>query len=549
MYRLVVGTDGSIRMCDPSAIRLPIPFEVHSNHARSDDLDIQGCAVAQKRNANVDHTNAARLRKGGSGIFSCFLLTSDLSVHQQLYLSRSARSESYGTGFPAWKGRLAGTTGKVDDRFIVDDEADEAESPTEHPMSAFMRQRMERDLDRSGVEWTLSLQLAANHIEHVDTSAEDFADVLEKMREMLEQRSEQVLQHRRLLCELSRGEHTTSDVDQASTLLQELSTLEPSQAHESSYRADEAPGHHANLVLCPVAPPNVLGLPTSDDEASLGTTYDSIISHWISPLSQDVSARVRMTKEILARRMAAEITLASNVLRVQDSEPTQDTQESGQSAGQSQTQSQSQSWFLPMRNAQLSQASPSTPVLPTPSPTATPSLITNSSRTSLLGPAAEYSRLSRYTTFSKPAPASLPRPLAKVLAHWQPGTDPDAYDWVFTSRSINREVEAEEADSQLTEKERARLARKTERMLKRQRKENAASQQQMAASSQMPELVVSASQPANADTQRSGRNADASAVPASSQSVGMGVGTASQAAPGRFGGRPPAKKVKRKQGF
>jgi hypothetical protein len=78
----------------------------------------------------------------------------------------------------------------------------------------------------------------------------------------------------------------------------------------------------------------------------------------------------------------------------------------------------------------------------------------------------------------------------------------------------------------------------------------------------MPELVVSASQPlpppsarkpaagAAAFSQPQGRSSVAppafGGVLNSSQH--MGLGAASQAVPGRFGGRPPVKK-KRKQGF
>lgn len=547
IYRLTLDDAGAVHLHDPSDFLNASPTDNDLDLHSPVDVAVQDCAFVQRRNAHVDYTRAATLRDNDRRITSHIMLTRDLSVYQQLYCSASVSSAWRVLDFPAWKGRLPGTSATLGDSFVVDDDdVDVPQTSSKQPMSDFMSQRLSRNAVRSGAEWTLNFELAADQIEHRNTEAEDFTDVLEAAREVLERPWEESERHMRLLNHLGEGEHTTSDVDLASTAVKELTLIEPREPPAASQAADETTEHDVRFVLRPVASASVLGLPSAGGESNLAATYDGIVLRWISALSDRVPARVRMVKEVLARRMAAELTLASNALRLDDVEPSQATQDSShapsQGQGQSQSQSQSQSWSLPMRTANLSQASQSLPVLPTPSPTATPSLITNSSRTSLLGPAPEVSRLSKYTTFTKPVPPSLPRPLAKILAHWQPGADPETYDWVTTSRSINREVEAEEADSQLTEKERARLARKAERMLKRQRKENAASQQQMAASSQMPELVVSASQP----PQRSERRA---AVPASSQSVGMSRGTASQGVPGRFGGRPPAKKQKRKQGF
>ena len=200
--------------------------------------------------------------------------------------------------------------------------------------------------------------------------------------------------------------------------------------------------------------------------------------------------------------------------------------------------------------------------LPTPSPTGTPSVTTASSRTSISS--AEISHLKKFTTFTKPIPSTLPRSLTKILNHWTLGSNPEAYDWVATSRTISQQTREEEADSQLTEKQRARAHRKAERHIRRQRKEAQASQVQMLASSQMPELVVSASQPqavgggvrgdigggskffASAGRQGAPPPSGFGGMMGSSQS--MGPAAASQAVAGRFGGRPPVKK-KRKQGF
>ena len=92
------------------------------------------------------------------------------------------------------------------------------------------------------------------------------------------------------------------------------------------------------------------------------------------------------------------------------------------------------------------------------------------------------------------------------------------------------------------------MQRRAERHIRRQRKEAAASQAAQMASSQAPEIAISASQP---QVGRVGKmESQPVGVTASSQSQGLGFGapSASQVVPGRFGGRPPAKK-KRKQGF
>lgn len=179
-------------------------------------------------------------------------------------------------------------------------------------------------------------------------------------------------------------------------------------------------------------------------------------------------------------------------------------------------------------------------ILPTPSPSATPSITTASSGTSVFAP--EVSRLARITSFSKPAPSALPRSLRNVLAHWPPDEDPDNYDWVKTSRRIRHADEAFEDEAGMTEKERLRLQRRAERHIRRQRKEAAASQAAQIASSQAPEIAISASQPRGdkVESQPVG-------LAASSQIQDRGVPSASQMVPGRFGGRPAKKK--RKQGF
>ena len=196
---------------------------------------------------------------------------------------------------------------------------------------------------------------------------------------------------------------------------------------------------------------------------------------------------------------------------------------------------------------------------PTPSPTASPSLTTATSLSSHPSTLAsnEFQRLQRYTTFSseKITPAPLPRNLANKLAHWSEGGNPDEYDWLTTQRK--QEKEAEEHDEDLGPKERARLKKRAERHLRKQRRETEKAQFMNVASSQAPE-ILSASQPAavfrtphrplktTIGHASQGAQPLSSSQPAQSQAQQF---PASQILPGKFGGAPPKKKRKRNVGF
>ncbi|KAH0309003.1 hypothetical protein KCU71_g8544, partial [Aureobasidium melanogenum] len=166
---------------------------------------------------------------------------------------------------------------------------------------------------------------------------------------------------------------------------------------------------------------------------------------------------------------------------------------------------------------------------------------------------SEFARLRRYTTFSseKPTPAPLPKGLTNTLAHWTLGGNPDEYDWLAVQRK--QEKKAEEEDEDLTPKERARLKRRAEKMLLKQRREMQKASAMDLASSQVPG-IVSASQPAFATPSRS----EAPNVPQSARAASQGTQLlassqahpnmfTSQVQPGRFGGKPAKKK--RKVGF
>lgn len=268
----------------------------------------------------------------------------------------------------------------------------------------------------------------------------------------------------------------------------------------------------------------------------LASIYDKLVDRWLAPLGQTIPARVRLAKEQLSRRVAADLVLASHVLGQKHF--VTDEQETQMSAT-----SQSQDHQGPWPGEQPSSS------LPTPSPSLTSSLISGSisSHPSTLLAPSEISRLSRYTTFAEQPglPSALPKSLSSVLAHWQVGTDPATYDWLATMQRLETEYD----EQGLTERERARLKRRAERHLERQRRETAVALSQGFMSTQAPQLV-SASQPVLLPDRGAGGASQPLVLLSSSQTQSQSPAfPASQIEPGRFGGRAPAKKKRRTLGF
>ncbi|KAK3066267.1 hypothetical protein LTR53_017461, partial [Teratosphaeriaceae sp. CCFEE 6253] len=379
---------------------------------------------------------------------------------------------------------------------------------------------------RDGTEWTVSLELCAQAMmkgNGIDPVVVD--DVLDTARALLRGPNAEGATPWRTLRDLDQGELTLQEMGGLATKLEDLARVEPRLVEPSQDEPGDAQPP-TQLVLRSVA---------SRHTRSLIDTYNGMVADWVTPLSPVLLERHRLAREQLVREAALDVTLASRVIGAPAPEPP--TQSEPPEASQ-------QSWNLPVRagpsSSQVHDSQASQPlVLPTPSPTATPSITTASSRPMSFA-APEIARLSRYTAFSKPAPADLPRSLNRVLTHWSVGTDPAIYDWQATSRRVAEREDV--VDEEMTEKERARLQRRTERHIKRQRREVAASQAAQQASSQALH-IVHASQPAPPTNVESQRGAGEGA----SQSQTLGVGPASQVVPGRYGGRPSKKK--RKQGF
>ncbi|OSS44201.1 hypothetical protein B5807_11251 [Epicoccum nigrum] len=319
-----------------------------------------------------------------------------------------------------------------------------------------------------------------------------------------------------------------TDVDEASSRLDQLI-------------ADDDP--QITYKLQPIARSQVLGL-SEAKQGGIADLYDMILQDWIAPLPTEVPVALRQTKERLARRVAAEVTLASVHLGPRQEE------ESSLAVSVDLAS-------LPILPSKPVDSLPST--LPTPPQSSVPPsspLIPEFRSHSITDP---LSRLRKYLTIGENTPVTpnvLPSSVSELLSHWQPGSDPSSYDWEATERALRPEAIDEESQ-ELLERERKRK----EKREKRQKRENELLRARSHTSSQP--LYSHPAFPRSSPGPTLGGMIASSQVPGPTSSqmssqvqghgspfVGFGGGInmmpQSQVEPGRFGGRPDKKKKKGK---
>ncbi|KAK4560534.1 hypothetical protein LTR86_005731 [Recurvomyces mirabilis] len=523
---------------DQNGVQITVPSGLHITPATTPQLGLPSVAGWQVEQVGFgtrpqvkSDSMALRLRNSGVTFAALTVLDKCLALQQTiLYLSPLNRAPHI--PILAWESRPGVTTTRLRrEAFVADDDEGLIEPGDERqrPASAFAARRMQADTTRAGKEWTLPFSRVADALQTPASSDLDtVVDILDLTEARLSAEQDEDIMPWRALADLAPTELVLPDMEEAQSRIEALLSLTAKTSQSPPEDAIEA----STAVRVTVA--NI----TSERIGSISDVHAAIVRDWITPLPPSVTGRVRLAKEQLARRMAVDVVLAARVLRtplytLESRSIAQPTQES---------------FDIPVRAGpptdavwQSSQAASQPSVLPTPSPSATPSLMTASSHPSSFA-AIEISRLIKYTTISRPPTTGLPRSLNNILSHWKIGADPADYDWRSTSKRLARD-EDEQIDEQMTEKERLRLQRRAERHIKRQRREAAASQAQQFASSQAPE-IFSASQPQQVQRKVESQQTGAAS---SSQSAGFGGMPASQVVPGRFGGRPPKKK--RKQGF
>ena len=543
VYRLNLNDSGGITVTDPTALEL------------SSVAGLTGSAgVSAIHLGMVEIKGSLNDALQRALFFNMTTLHKDLSVKQRLHVTSANEDSLPELATPTWKRDLTKSVRNVsDDDFIADDEDDDetrTRTLSVEPVSNFaMRLREQTQSDPR--DWTVHYEHTVRRLNNVDvTDVTDIDEVLEVVQETLTKSEVDKSLPFGIFRELAEGEITLQDIESVSARLEKLLSDHTGALTGATYKDDaEHEDHGPQLTLRSMTLPSTLRIPGNDPSDRLRATVENILETWTPPATAKISEIVRHSRAQLARRMAIEVCLASLTIRLEDPATEQPPQ------SQSQTETQSQAGELPVRPGAppSSRTTPSLYLeassqesssrLPTPSDSASTSAVTS--------PNPALARLSRYTTFTgQPSPPPLPRRLNRVLAHWTLGADPTTYDWASASRHFSRrDVEEGAEGEELTEKERARLQRRTERYVRRQRREAEETQRMQVLSSQVPEIARGGDLRNLQDLPQPGRLARAgSQLGSEGQSQSQGQAVASQVLPGRYGGRP-AKKKRRKSGF
>jgi RNA polymerase I-specific transcription initiation factor RRN6 len=462
--------------------------------------------------------------------FVATAIASDMAVVQKLYFaSPSTMNESSLPEVrpPDWRGRLVQNYPRLREAEFVEQSLMDQEQGNVREEQHEITSPHVDSLKSTRDNWIMLYELSHARATGAASKTEDFSSIISRTEQAL-QAPDQADSGHKLLSELFAEQILVPDIDQAAAEFKDMVSSKTN--HEEDMEDNDRSLQLARIGFSGLN----LGL---NGDVDLMAVYDNIMAHWLTPLSQTVPGRVRLVKEQLARRIAAGICLASHVLRQPLVKPSEEMI--------TETQASEDAFSFPQSS------------LPTPSPTATPSLTTVTSLSSHPSTlvSSEFARLQRYTTFSpdKSTPAPLSKGLTNTLAHWSLGSDPGKYDWLTIQRE--QEKRAEEEDEDLTPKERARLKKRAERLLLKQRREAEKASAMNFANSQVPG-IVSASQPEFMTTpsRSEAPNVPLSARAATQNSQMLASSQAppnmftSQIQPGKFGGKP-AKKKRRVVGF
>jgi RNA polymerase I-specific transcription initiation factor RRN6 len=326
-----------------------------------------------------------------------------------------------------------------------------------------------------------------------------------------------------------------SDIDEASALLNSL---------VNDHAAEDL------VTVGQIASASALHL-GGDEQPTISGVYDSILQNWVASLPKDVPVRVRQHKERLARRVAAEVMLASTRVTQRDSQLRTAT---GQPS-----LSHDSGIAMPILSSQLLASQMSSQPLPAPLPSQSQSQSQSHSQPLPSAPpsalADPLARLRKHLKFrddeaTGPQPALAPS-VTQLLSHWQPGANPSTYNWDTIERADCADNLDEASQRQL---EKAR--KKKERLERKQQRENELAKSQP--SSQPFSVPLPSSQPfpftmPTAFPKSSpGPMLGSSQMPftqvplpgTGTQSQGL-PGAQSQVVPGRFGGRVERKKKKK----
>ncbi len=548
-YTLHISDDQIFTIDDAVELDCASYMSLEAGSRRPVDLHISQVCYAQRQRRRVDGNLGAEFGQETVQSRTILVLDSAFSLHQCLCATTPDLHP------PTWQIALlkSAATAAADDS-VIDDEDIEASTDagkTGEPESAYVRHRRAQARSSTRNQWTLGYELCVQRLNSVDVSqVTDVDEVLEEARDALQTKIDLNTMPLKTLRELAEDEVTISDLECAGEKLKNMQQLEHNGIVGGQRPNDDAedgvvrswPAMHA------IALPSAYGDMNSVQIGAFQRSHRTLRDVFLNETHKELPELLQYTREQLAQRMAAELTLASQVFRIERAEPERPVKE----------EPESQTWQLPTRSAHLtsSQLTPpdyydtssqlQPPHLPTPSAsTSAPRSTATASSYSAAQTSEQITRLSRYTTFTPTsAPSALPRRLNRVLAHWTPGADPSTYDYRTTARSITQHESQTQADDDLTERDRLRVQRKAEKQLRRQRREAEAGDRMRMLSNQAPEIVV-ASQPRQAINFAS-QQTQGDSQPAAGYSQEM---AASQVLPGRHGGRAPVKKRRKVGGF
>ncbi|KAF2736131.1 hypothetical protein EJ04DRAFT_463543 [Polyplosphaeria fusca] len=540
----------SLSSADPSSLHIDRIALAHCTDARY-IYDIQvlplkymGADTSEKDGLGATYASA------DIRFYRLVIMFSDLSI-EEIFLHSTPSASSLAVDPPSWTLTTGTRMGVVnpestigDDDFIVPDGFETTTIPQIARCSRFV------PLDRSGPNRKPLSRLDFGLIyiklfqvgSHLDGSSglarQEVNTLIEKIEQLLQDRENEDNVARNTMFDHAESNLAIADIEAASTQLQRV--------YESADRSKSLQLHH-------VTPGRLATVPHSEEEVpDILSTYHTLLEYWIASLPLDMSRRVRRSKELLARRIAAEVVLSSIHISPRetlelleatsnspataalDDAPPHYLQHGALEPSSSQYQSQEPDSSLPVQfHLQTS--------LPTPEPT--PSVTSATTYTSTLASGSTpIGQLGKYLLIEKP-PAPIPDSVNEVLMQWRLGSDPKAYDWEATNRALEETSEDEVEDQAKKEK----LRRRTERFLKRQRRE--------AEIRQMTE-----SQPALAfrpGFRSSPPRAVGMGLSSQTQGLSQSQGSSynsfpivnSQVEPGRHGGRPVKKKAKRMVGL
>ncbi|KAF2010141.1 hypothetical protein BU24DRAFT_455279 [Aaosphaeria arxii CBS 175.79] len=313
-----------------------------------------------------------------------------------------------------------------------------------------------------------TLVKSAARTEDSNTESESVTSIIQEVSSILDEQLVQEEVPTETLFELSTtSEIGVEDVDEASVQLQRL--LDDTER--------DLPHHLERISL-----DSILRIGGEDDErATISSLYDTILAHWIGSLPAHVSIPVRQAKEQLARRISAEVILASIRIRMDNStgppgtqaeqEPTVHLPILPSRKGMDQPNVGMNSFSQPQPQTTFSWSQPAAQqglTASQPLPSLAPTGVTATTAEPL--PVSPFTRLGQHLQFDKLQPVTPPG-IRDVLTQWTPGADPRAYQWDGKILGAEDDYDDEDDDEESRLRNLKARRKKEEQLRKRQRRE------------------------------------------------------------------------------